>query len=87
MCAFDCRVPLELFIIWFWEPLSSIHLIRFFLTAMKKLSLTTKHRALGFQKHGWSCGLGSLNIPKLVVDHRGSFFAVPLVPMGPGFVD
>ena len=76
-----------LFIIWVWEPLSSIHLIRRFLTAMKKLSLTTKHRALGFQKDGWSCGFQSVNIAKLAVEHRGSFSDVPLVPMGPGFVD
>ena len=48
VCAFNCRVRLELFIIWVWEPLSSIHLIHPFLMAMKKLSLTTKHRALGF---------------------------------------
>ena len=43
VCAFDCRVRLELFTIWVWEPLSSTHLIRPFLMAMKKLSLTTKH--------------------------------------------
>ena len=55
--------------------------------AMKKLSLTTKHCALGFQTDGWSCGFQSLNIVKLVVEHRGSFSGVPLVPMGPGFVD
>ena len=54
---------------------------------MKKLSLTPKHRALGFQMDGWSCGFQSLNIAKLVVEHRGSFFDVPLVLMGPGFVD
>ena len=87
MCAFDCRVRLELFIIWVWEPLSSIDLIRPFLTAMKKLSLPTKHRALGFQKDSWSCGFQSLNITKVAVEHRGSFSDVPLVPMGPGFVD
>ena len=69
MCAFDCRNRLELFIIWVWEPLSSIDLIRPFLTAMKKLSLTTKHRALGFQKDGWSCGFQSLNITKFAVEH------------------
>ena len=60
--------------------------------AMRKLSLTTKHHALGFQTDGWSCGFQSLNIAKLVVaplvvEHRGSFSDVPLVPMGPGFVD
>ena len=55
--------------------------------AMRKLSLTTKHRALGFQTDGWSCGFQSLNIAKLVVEHRGCFSNVPLVPMGPGFVD
>ena len=87
VCAFDCRVRLELFTIWAWEPLSSAHLICPFLMAMKKLSLTTKHRALGFQTGGWSCGFQSLNIVKLVVEHRGTFSDVPLVPMGPGFVD
>ena len=55
--------------------------------AMKKLSLTTKHRALGFQTDGWFCGFQRLNIAKLVVEHRGSFADVPLIPMGPGFVD
>ena len=84
VCAFNRRVRLELFIIWVWEPLSSIHLICLFLTAMKKPSLTTKHRALGFQKDGW---FQNLNIAKLAVEHRGSFSDVPLVPMGPGFVD
>ena len=54
---------------------------------MKKLSLTTKPRALGFQEDGWSCGFQSLNIAKLAVEHQGSFSDVPLVPMGPGFVD
>ena len=87
VCAFDCRVRLELFTILVSEPLSSTHLIRPFLTAMKKLSLTTKHRALGFQTDGWSCGFQSLNIAKLVVEHRGTFSDVPLIPMGAGFVD
>ena len=87
VCAFDCCVRLELFTIWVWEPLSSTHLIRPFLSALKKLSLTNKHRALGFQKDGWSCGFQSLNIAKLMVEHRGTFSDVPLVPMGPGFVD
>ena len=87
-CAFDCCVRLELSTIWVWEPLSSTHLIRAFLMAMRKLSLTTKkHRALGFQKDGWSCGFQSLNIAKLVVEHRGTFSDVSLVPMGVGFVD
>ena len=87
MCAFDCCVRLELFTIWVWEPLSSTHLIRLFLMAMRKLSLTTKHRALGFQVDGWSCGFQGLNITKLVVEHRGTFSDVPLVPMGANFVD
>ena len=55
--------------------------------AMKKSSLSTKHRPLGFQTDGWCFGFQSLNIAKLVVEHRGSFSDVPLVPMGPGFVD
>ena len=87
VCAFDCRVRLELFTIWVWEPLSSTHLIHPFLLALKKSSRTTKHRALGFQTDGWSCGFQSLNIAKLVVEHRGIFSDVPLVPMGAGFVD
>ena len=87
VCAFDCRVRLVLFIVWVWEPLSSTHLIRPFLMATRKLSLTTKHRALGFQTDRWSCGFQSLNGVKLVVEHRGTLSDVPLVPMGPGFVD
>ena len=67
--------------------ISSIDLICRFLTAMKKLLPTTKHRALGFQKDGWSCGFQTLNITKVAPEHRGSFSDVPLVPMGPGFVD
>ena len=55
--------------------------------AMRKLSLTTKHCALGFQMDGWYCGFQSLNIAKLVVEHRGTISDVPLVPMGAGFVD
>ena len=55
--------------------------------ATKKLLLTTKQRALVCQTDGSSCGFQSLNIPKLVVEHRGSSSDVPLVPMGPGFVD
>ena len=54
---------------------------------MRKLSPTNKHRALGFQTDGWSCGFQSLNIAKLVVEHRGTFSDVPLIPMGAGFVD
>ena len=87
VCALDCRVWLKLFTIWVWEPLSSTHLICPFLLALKKLSLTTKHRALEFQTDGWCCGFQSLNIEKLVVEHRGTFSDVPLVPMGAGFVD
>ena len=87
VCSFDCRVWMELFTIWVWEPLSSTHLIRPFLMDMRKLSLTTKHRALGFQTDGWSCDFQSLNIAKLVVEHRGTFSDVPLAPMGAGFVD
>ena len=82
MCAFNCRVR-----IWVWEPLSSTDLIRPFLSALKKSCRTTKHRALGFQTDGWSCGFQSLNIAKQVVGHRGTFSNVPLVPMGAGFVD
>ena len=82
MCPFDYRVRLELFIIRVREPLSYIHLIRPLLTAMKKLSVTTKHQALGFQNDGWSCGFHSLNITKLAVKHRGYFSNVPLVPIG-----
>ena len=55
--------------------------------AMKKLSLTTKHHALGFQTDDWSCDFQSLNIAKLVVEHHGSFSDIPLVLMGPAFVD
>ena len=54
--AFDCRVRCGLCIIWVREPLGSVDLIRLFFMAIKKLSLTTKHRALGFQKDGWFCG-------------------------------
>ena len=54
--------------------------------AMRKLSLTTTHRALGFQTDGWSCGFQSLNTAKLVVEHRGTFSDVPLVRMGANFV-
>ena len=36
---------------------------------------------------GWSCGFQSLIIAKQVVEHRGTFSNVPLVPMGAGFVD
>ena len=87
VCAFDCHVRLELFTIWVWEPLSSTHLIRPFLSALKKSSRTTKYRALGFQTDGWSCGFQSLNIAKQVVEHRGAFSNVPLVPTDAGFVD
>ena len=45
---FDCRVRLECFIMWDWEPLSSISLIRLFLAALKKHGFTPKHRAFGF---------------------------------------
>ena len=87
LCVRSCRVRLELFTIWVWEPLSSTHLIRPFLMAMRKLLLSTKHRTLGFQTDNWCCGFKSLNIVKLVVEHRGTFSDVPLVPMGAGFVD
>ena len=87
VCAFDCRVWLELFTIWVWEPLSCTPLIRPFLMATMKLSRTTKHRALGFQTDGWFGGFQSLNIAKLVVEHRGTFSDVPLVLVGAGFVD
>ena len=53
---------------------------------MRKLSPTT-NRAFGFQTDGWSCGFQSLNIAKLVVEHRRTFSDAPLVPKGTGFVD
>ena len=87
VCALDCRVGLKRFIVSVWEHLNSNHLIRPFLTAIKKLCLTTKHRALGFQKDGCSCGFQSLHITNLVLDHRASFSDVPLTLMGLGFVD
>ena len=87
MCAFHCHVRLELFTIWVWEPLSCTNLIHPFLSALKKASRTTKHRALGFQTDGWSCGFQSLNTAKQVVEHRATFSKVPLVPIGAGFVD
>ena len=67
--AFDCRVRLERFIIWVWEPLSSISMKHPFLTALKKYGLTTKHWASGLQKDGWSCGFQSSHTTNLVVDH------------------
>ena len=45
VCAFDCRVRLELFTIWVWEPLSSTDLIRSFLSPLKKSSQTTSVQA------------------------------------------
>ena len=77
MSAFDCCVRLEGFIIWVGEPPSFIHLIRPFLTVIKKLCLTTKPRALGFQKDAWSCGFQSLHITNVVVDHRVLFRCAP----------
>ena len=71
MCAFDRRVRLEHFILWVWETLSSISLFHPFLAALKNHGLTTKHRALGFQKDGWYCGFQSLQLTNLVGDHRG----------------
>ena len=87
VCAFDCHVQLELFNIWVGEHLSSTDFIRPFLSALKKSSRTTDHRAWEFQTDGWSCGFQSLNIAKQVVERRGIFSNVPLVPMGAGFVD
>ena len=51
-CAFDCRVRLNRFIIWVWEPLNSVHLIKHFLAVLEKHAFTCKGRALGFQQHG-----------------------------------
>ena len=82
VCAFDCGARLECFIIWVWEPLSSISLICPFLSPLSKHHLTTKQRALGFQKDGWSCGFKS--------PHGGSprfFLRCFLTPMGPSFAD
>ena len=86
VCAFDCRVRLVCFIIWVWELLSSIHLIHRCLSVLKKLCLTTKHWALGFQKDGWSGGFQSLHLTNWwwII---GILFRVPLTLMGPGFVD
>ena len=77
VCPFDCPDRLKCFIIWVWEPLSSIHLIHPFLLVLKKFSLSTKHRALGFQVDGWSCGFQSVHLTNLVVDHWSSFSDVP----------
>ena len=55
VCAFNWWVRLELFTIWVWKPLRFNHLFRCFLLAIKKLSPTTKHRALGFQTDASSC--------------------------------
>ena len=79
VCAFDCRVLLKCFIIWVWEPLSSIYLISLFLSALKKLCLTTKHWALAFQKGGQSCGFHSLHISP------GFFFGCSPHPNGSRF--
>ena len=43
VCAFDCRVGLERFMVWVWEPLSSICLIGPFLAAPKNHGFTSKH--------------------------------------------
>ena len=78
--------PAEYFIILVWEPLSSIHLIRPFLSALKKHGQTTKHRALGFQKDGWSCG-SEPRPHKLGGRSPGFFFGCSPRPNGSRFVD
>ena len=87
VCAIDCRVWSDRFIIWVWEPLSSISLIRFFFAELKRHGFTTEHRALEFQKDGSSYGFQSLHITNVVEDHRGSLSDVCLTPMPLGFVD
>ena len=42
---------------------------------------------MGFQTDGWSSGFQSLSTAKLVVEHRGTFSDVHLVPMCAGFLD
>ena len=51
-----------LFVVGVWEPLSSIGLAPPFLAELKRHDFTTKQRALGFQKDGWSCGFQSPHI-------------------------
>ena len=58
-----------------------------FLVGLEEVFANHQAPALGFQTDGWSCGFESLNIAKLVVEHRGTFSDVPLIPMGAGFVD
>ena len=52
---------LDHLIIYVWEPLSSMDLICCFLVVRKLHGFTTKHRGLGLQKDGWSCGFHSLH--------------------------
>ena len=87
VCAFDCRVRLNCFTFWVREPLSSTHLIRSFLLPLKKLSLTTKQRALEFQKDGCVVVFKASISQRWCRSTRGTFSDVPLVPMGASFVD
>ena len=72
MLAWVCRVGVHFPHIGFSHtapplPFSSIRLICPFLSVFKKLCLTTKQRALGFEKHGWSCGFQSLHLTNRVL--------------------
>ena len=69
VCGMDCCVCLNCFVIFLWEPLSPITLIHPFLGVLKRPIFTTKHRALGFQKDGWSCAFQSLHITPQLVEH------------------
>ena len=72
VCGMDCCVWLDLLIIWVWEPLSSIALIRPFSEALKRHGFTIKPRALWFQKDGRTC---SFHITNRLVEHQGSISA------------
>ena len=87
VCAFDCHIRSERFIISVWKPLSSIFLIRTIPVELKRHGFTTEHRALGFQKDGRCCGFQSPHITNVVMDHWGSFSEVHLTPIPPGFAD
>ena len=87
VCAFHCRVRLELFTIWVWELPKLNSFDPSFLVGLEEAFANHQAPRLGIPNGRLVLWFSKLEHREAGGGARGTFSNVPLVPMGAGFVD
>ena len=86
VCAFDCKVKPEDFVVYIFEAKDTLHYVRKLIAALVKEGTQHVATPLGFQSDFWSCGYQSLSIVQQLVDHKGPLSAFQPRAMPTGFI-